>query len=54
MKRELDKVGPEFFEELEDLKYNYREAVKRNVLYEEQLGQLSRQFGVDVNIPGSR
>ena len=47
-------MGPEFFEELEDLKYNYREAMKRNVLYEEQLSQLSRQFGVAINIPGQQ
>ena len=52
LKEELSNFGPEFFEEIEDLKFNYREAVQRNVQYEEQLGQLSKQFGVAVNIPG--
>jgi centrosomal protein CEP290 len=51
MKQELSNFGPDFFEEIEDLKYNYREAVQRNVHYEEQLNQLSKQFGVSVDIP---
>ena len=51
LKQELSNFGPEFFEEIEDLKYNYREAVQRNVQYEDQLGKLSKQFGVAVNIP---
>ncbi|XP_070533170.1 centrosomal protein of 290 kDa-like [Ptychodera flava] len=50
-RKELEQFGPEFFEEIEDLKYNYREAVQRNVQYEDQLTQLSKQFGVQVNIP---
>ena len=50
LKRELSNFGPEFFEEIEDLKYNYREAVQKNVQYEEQLTQISKQFGVEVNI----
>ena len=48
LKKELSNFGPEFFEEIEDLKYNYREAVQKNVQYEEQLGSLSKQFGVDI------
>ena len=52
MKKELENFGPEFFEEIEDLKFNYREAVQRNVQYEEQLSQLSQQFGISLNIPG--
>ena len=52
MKKELLNFGPDFFEEIEDLKYNYKEAVQRNVYYEEQLQQLSEQFVVDVHING--
>ena len=52
MAKELENFGPEFFEEIEDLKFNYREAVQRNVHYEEQLSQLSKQFGITVSIPG--
>ncbi|KAM7435377.1 hypothetical protein ABFA07_014698 [Porites harrisoni] len=51
LKKELEAFDPAFFEEIEDLKYNYQKSVERNVLYERQLRQLSRQFGVDVNIP---
>lgn len=50
LKRELDAFDPSFFEELEDLKYNYKKSVERNVLYERQLRNLSRQFGVQVQI----
>jgi len=51
LRKELEAFDPAFFEEIEDLKYNYQKSVERNVLYERQLRQLSRQFGVDVNIP---
>lgn len=51
LKKELGNFGPEFFDEIEDLKFNYQEALKRNILYEEQLTKLSKQFGVDVDIP---
>ena len=51
LRKELSNFGPEFFEEIEDLKFNYREAVQKNVQYEEQLSQISKQFGVDVNLP---
>lgn len=51
LRKELGAFDPAFFEEIEDLKYNYQKSVERNVLYERQLRQLSRQFGVDVNIP---
>ncbi|XP_066265930.1 centrosomal protein of 290 kDa-like [Branchiostoma lanceolatum] len=54
LRGELANFDPAFFEEIEDLKYNYREAVKKNVMYEEQLRMLSRQFGVSVNIPDER
>ncbi len=52
MKKELESFGPEFFEEIEDLKYNYKQAVQKNVLYEEKLQQISTQFGISVNVPG--
>lgn len=51
LRKELEAFDPAFFEEIEDLKFNYQKSVERNVLYERQLRQLSRQFGVDVNIP---
>ena len=35
LKRELDAFDSAFFEEIEDLKYNYEEALKKNVQYEE-------------------
>ena len=51
MRKELEAFDPAFFEEIEDLKYNFKKSVERNVLYERQLRELSRQFGVHVNIP---
>lgn len=51
LERDLSKFGDDFFDEIEDMKYNYAESVKRNVLYEEQLRNLSRQFNVEVEIP---
>lgn len=53
MKRELDNFGPEFIEEIENLKCNYKESVKKNVLQEDQLKYLGEKFGISVNIPGS-
>ena len=46
LRKELDAFDPSFFEEVEDLKYNYQEAVRRNVQYEEQISTLSQQLGV--------
>ncbi|XP_072002625.1 centrosomal protein of 290 kDa isoform X2 [Engystomops pustulosus] len=51
LKRELENFDPTFFEEIEDLKYNYNEEVKKNILLEEKLKALSQQFGVHVDIP---
>ncbi|XP_071826754.1 centrosomal protein of 290 kDa-like isoform X2 [Apostichopus japonicus] len=51
LRGELEQFDPSFFEEIEDLKYNYREAMQRNVQYEEELRNLSQQFGVTVHIP---
>ena len=54
MKKELGNFGPEFFEEIEDLKFNYKQAIEKNLLYEEKLTQVSKQFGVSIHIPGVR
>ncbi|XP_071791224.1 centrosomal protein of 290 kDa-like [Asterias amurensis] len=54
LRKELEQFDPAFFEEIEDLKFNYRESVQLNVQYEEQLRKFSQQFGVSVNIPPAR
>jgi len=51
LKQELSSFDPAFFEELEDLKYSYQKSLDKNALIERQLRELSRQFGVVVNIP---
>lgn len=51
MTKELANFDPMFFEELEDLKFNYNAEVKKNIILEEQLKKLSERFGVDVDIP---
>ena len=51
--KELEPFDPTFFEEIEDLKYNYQEAVQKNVQYEEQLATLSKQFGVAMPLTDS-
>ncbi|XP_064199085.1 centrosomal protein of 290 kDa isoform X1 [Anguilla rostrata] len=51
MKKELENFDPTFFEEIEDLKFNYNLEVKKNILLEEQLKKISEQFGVEVDIP---
>ncbi|KAK3096658.1 hypothetical protein FSP39_002154 [Pinctada imbricata] len=43
LKKELKNFGPEFFDEIEDLKYNYKQALEKNILYEERLQQLGEQ-----------
>ncbi|XP_068132936.1 centrosomal protein of 290 kDa isoform X2 [Hyperolius riggenbachi] len=53
LKKELENFDPSFFEEIEDLKYNYNEEVKKNILLEEKLKALSEQFGVHVDIPAN-
>ncbi|XP_032076483.1 centrosomal protein of 290 kDa isoform X2 [Thamnophis elegans] len=52
LKNELDHFDPAFFEEIEDLKYNYNEEVKKNIVLEEKLKTLSEKFGVQIDIPG--
>lgn len=51
MAKELANFDPTFFEELEDLKFNYNVEVKKNIILEEQLRTLSERFGVEVDIP---
>nr|XP_021383701.1 centrosomal protein of 290 kDa isoform X2 [Lonchura striata domestica] len=46
LKQELETYNPSFFEELEDLKYNYKEEVKKNIILEERLKQLCEEFGI--------
>ncbi|XP_054864905.1 centrosomal protein of 290 kDa isoform X3 [Amphiprion ocellaris] len=47
LKKELENFDPAFFEEIEDLKYNYNLEVKKNILLEEQL----KKFKLDVLKP---
>ncbi|XP_070363136.1 centrosomal protein of 290 kDa isoform X4 [Equus asinus] len=51
LKKELENFDPSFFEEIEDLKYNYKEEVKKNILLEEKFKKLSEQFGVELTSP---
>lgn len=51
LKKELENFDPSFFEEIEDLKYNYKEEVKKNILLEEKLNKLSEQFGFELPSP---
>ncbi|XP_059672669.1 centrosomal protein of 290 kDa [Gavia stellata] len=53
LRRELENFDPSFFEEIEDLKYNYNEEVKKNIILEERLKQLSQEFGIQVDSPGN-
>ncbi|XP_058500486.1 centrosomal protein of 290 kDa isoform X2 [Solea solea] len=47
----LESFDPSFFEELEDLKYNYNVEVKKNILLERELRKVCGQFGVEVQMP---
>uniref|UniRef100_A0AAY5L8N9 Centrosomal protein of 290kDa coiled-coil region domain-containing protein n=1 Tax=Esox lucius TaxID=8010 RepID=A0AAY5L8N9_ESOLU len=46
MKRELENFDPTFFDDIEDLKFNYNLEVKKNIVLEEQLKKVCEQFGV--------
>lgn len=52
MTKELQSFGPDFFEEIEDLKYNYKQTVERCKLVEERLRLVARQFGVATGVSG--
>ncbi|XP_075285470.1 centrosomal protein of 290 kDa isoform X2 [Opisthocomus hoazin] len=53
LRRELENFDLSCFEEIEDLKYNYNEEVKKNIILEERLKQLSEEFGIQVDSPGN-
>ncbi|XP_072208078.1 centrosomal protein of 290 kDa isoform X3 [Excalfactoria chinensis] len=53
MRKELENFNPSFFEEIEDLKYNYNEELKKNILLEERLKKLSEEFGMQVDSPAN-
>ncbi|CAM9993660.1 unnamed protein product [Bubo scandiacus] len=53
LRRELENFNPSFFEEIEDLKYNYNEELKKNIILEERLKQISQEFGIQVHSPGN-
>ncbi|XP_037014523.2 centrosomal protein of 290 kDa [Artibeus jamaicensis] len=53
LKNELQNFDPSFFEEIEDLKYNYKEEVKKNILLEEKLKKLSEQYGIQLTSPSA-
>ncbi|KAL6106276.1 cep290 [Pungitius sinensis] len=51
LKKELENFDPTFFEEIEDLKYNYNSEVKKNILLEERLKKVCDRFGVQAELP---
>ncbi|KAF3706156.1 Centrosomal protein of 290 kDa [Channa argus] len=53
LKKELENFDPTFFEEIEDLKYNYNLEVKKNILLEEQLKKVCDEFGVKAETPSA-
>uniref|UniRef100_A0A4X2L756 Centrosomal protein 290 n=1 Tax=Vombatus ursinus TaxID=29139 RepID=A0A4X2L756_VOMUR len=53
LKKELENLDPSFFEEIEDLKYNYKEEVKKNIILEEKLKQLCEQFHIELESAAS-
>ncbi|WAR07060.1 CE290-like protein [Mya arenaria] len=50
LRKELGNFGPDFFEEIEDLKFNYKQSVEKNFSLEDKLRQISTQYG--ISIPG--
>ena len=46
LKSELNALDPNFFEEIEDLKFNYKKAIQQNILYEEHIAMVTTKFGV--------
>ncbi|XP_071621880.1 centrosomal protein of 290 kDa isoform X5 [Heliangelus exortis] len=53
LRKGLENFDPSIFEEIEDLKYNYNEEVKKNIILEDRLKQLSEEYGIQVDSPGS-
>jgi len=50
LKKELANFDPSFFEEIEDLKYNYKESVRRNVQLEEILAKLVQKYNIPIDL----
>ena len=50
LRAELSHFDGYFFNEVDDLKHNYSEAVKLNVIYESQLKNISARHKIPVNI----
>lgn len=53
LRKELENFNNSFFEEIEDLKYNYNEELKKNIILEERLKKLSEECGTQVNSPAN-
>lgn len=51
LEKALSEFNDDFFNEIDDMKYNYTRAVKRNVLYEEQLKNFAERFNVEIEVP---
>jgi len=51
LREDLANFDPAFFEEIEDLKFNYNVEVKKSVLLEEELRKVCGRFGVPVHLP---
>lgn len=52
LRKELDKVDLAFFDDIEDLKYNYNMEVKKNIVLSERFRKLSQRFGVEADVSG--
>ncbi|XP_068168662.1 centrosomal protein of 290 kDa isoform X7 [Antennarius striatus] len=52
LRKELETFDPAFFDELEDLKYNYNSELKKNFLLEERLKAACEQLGEEPDVPG--
>ncbi|KAM3870148.1 centrosomal protein of 290 kDa [Diretmus argenteus] len=51
LKTELGNFDPAFFEEIEDLKFNYNLEVQKNILLEKELRKVCDRFGVAADVP---
>ncbi|XP_075994465.1 centrosomal protein of 290 kDa isoform X2 [Genypterus blacodes] len=50
LRKELANVDPAFFDDIEDLKYNYNEEVKKNIELAERFRKVCEQFGVEADV----
>ena len=50
LKKELSNFDPSFFEEIEDLKFNYKESVQRNIQLEEILAKLVTKYNIPLDL----